>query len=96
MLDCDIQMVLIAVPICNVYNNIWTFLICQVAAYKKHSHAMPFVINNNISAFFILKIENFPIQLAIFDILITFCITFYINYTYPLYVILYIIYRHHI
>ena len=67
--DCNIQMVLIAVPICNIYNSIWTLLICQVLAYKEHSYAMPiFVVNNNISVFFIHKIENFPIQLAIFDI----------------------------
>ena len=64
-----IQMLLIAVLICKVYNNIWTLLIHQVPAYKEHSYAMPiFVVNNNISAFFIHKIENFPIQLAIFDI----------------------------
>ena len=62
-------MVLIAVPICNIYNSIWTLLIRQVPAYKEHSYAMPiFVVNNNISVFFIHKIENFPIQLAIFDI----------------------------
>ena len=66
MLDCS---VLPTVPICNVYNSIWTLLICQVLVYKEHLYVMPiFVVNNNISAFFIPKIENFPIPLAIFDI----------------------------
>ena len=61
-------MVLITVPICNVYNNVWTLFIHQVPVYKEHSYAMPiFVINNNMSSFFLHKIENFPIQLAIFD-----------------------------
>ena len=37
--------------------------------YKQHLYAMPiFVVYNNISAFFVHKIESFPIQLAIFDI----------------------------
>ena len=52
-----IQMVLIAVPICNIYNGVWTLLIHQVPVYKEHSYAMP-----------IFVIKNFPIQLAIFDV----------------------------
>ena len=62
-------MLLIAVPICNIYNSMWTLLICQVPVYKEHSYAMPiFVVNNSISPFFIHKIGKFPIQLAISDI----------------------------
>jgi ABC-type iron transport system FetAB permease component len=44
-------------------------IICQILAYKQHFYTMPiFVVNNNILAFFVHKIETFPIQLAIFDV----------------------------
>ena|ERR1700683_2947619 len=39
-------------------------IICYKPVYKQHLYAMPiFVINNNISAVFVHKIENFLIQL---------------------------------
>ena len=69
MLECGIQTVLITVPICNVYNSIWTLFICHVLVYKQHFYAMPiFVVNNNISAFFVHQIETSLLHLAIFDI----------------------------